>query len=75
MEGEQRGTTIDQAMKSLKIKKTPMSAFIVKDMLGENPDSSLEKVARAHVKRKLKDRRVINDVYRSVRYYQINFEG
>ena len=52
-----------------------MSAFIVKDMLGENPDSSLEKVARAHVKRKLKDRRVINDVYRSVRYYQINFEG
>ena len=75
LEGEQRGTTIDQAMKSLRIKNTPMSAFITKDMLGEDADSSLEKVARAHVKRKLKDRRAINNIYRGVKYYQIKFKG
>ena len=46
-----------------------MSAFIMKDMLGEDAYSSLEKIARAHIKRKLKDRGAINNTYRAVRYY------
>ena len=43
LEGKQRGTTIDQALNNLRIEKTPMSAFIMKDRLGEDADSSLKR--------------------------------
>ena len=50
-----------------------MSPLILKDMLGDNAAALVSSIAKAHLKSVRRDCLVINDIYRSVKYFNQMF--
>ena len=51
-----------------------MSPLILKDMLGDNTTALVRNIIKSHLKSVRRDRLVINDIYRSVKYFDQMFE-
>ena len=51
-----------------------MSPFILKDMLGDDATALVKNVGKAHLKSVQRERLIINDIYRCVKYFNHMFE-
>ena len=73
---KKRESNIGNSLKQLANikKKTKMSQFILKDMLGDDATALVSNIAKAHLKSVRCDCLVINDIYRSVKYFNQIFE-
>ena len=55
-------------------KKTIMKKLILKDLLGEDANALIGKLKKSHLKTAKKEKLIINDVYRSVTYFNEVFD-
>ena len=51
-----------------------MSPLILNDMLGDDAIALVKKIVKGHLKSVRRNRLVINDIYRSVKYFNQMFE-
>ena len=74
-EGE-RNATINSTLKRLgNVTKKLMTPLILKDLLGEDGDLSLKNIMKSHQKRLSRNKMVINDVYRFMKYFGEKFDA
>ena len=73
---KERESNIGNSLKQLANikKKTKMSPFILKDMLGDDATALVKNIGKTHVKSVQRDCLIINDIYRCVKYFNHMFE-